>query len=101
MSTRPPDTDTIRARLAALLPALQARYGVRSLSIFGSYARGEQTAASDLEVLVDFEKMPDLYTFGNLALDLEEAVGLRVDVFTRSTLKPRIVKGVERDLLAI
>ena len=97
----PPDTDTIREKLAALLPGLQARYGVRALSIFGSYARGEQTAESDLDVLVDFEKMPDLYTFGNLALDLEEALELDVDVCTRSMLKPRIAPRILRDLVAV
>ncbi len=97
----PPTTDAVCARLAALLPDLRARYGVRALALFGSYARGEQTPESDLDVLVDFDKVPDLYTFGNLALDLDEAMGLGVDVFMRSTLKPRMVGSIERDLLTI
>ena len=94
-------TEQIRARLASLLPELRELYSVRTLSIFGSYARGEQTAESDLDLLVEFEKTPNLYTFGGMALDLEEALNVRVDLFTRSTLKPRIVPRVNKDLLAV
>lgn len=101
MQPMPPDTETIRNRLAAMLPGLRAKYGVRSLAIFGSYARGEQTPESDLDVLVQFERTPDLYAFGEMALDLEEALGIRMDLFTRSTLKPRMVPRVDRDLVAV
>lgn len=94
-------TKDIRARLVALLPNLQERYSVHSLSIFGSYARGEQTSESDLDLLVEFRKTPDLYACGSMALDLEEALGIRVDLFTRSTLKQRMVPRVNRDLLAV
>lgn len=98
MPTTTPSTDEIRARLAALLPDLRARYTVRSLSIYGSYARGEQTAESDLDLLVEFEKTPDLYAFVGLGLDLEEALGVEVDLATRSMLKPRIAPSVLNDL---
>lgn len=101
MSAPAPSTDEIRARLAALLPELRARYRVRSLALFGSYARGEQTPESDLDLLVEFDRVPDLYAFGTLALDLEDALGLRVDLFTRSTLKPRMVPRVDRDLVRV
>lgn len=93
-----PSTDQIRTRLASLLPELRERYSVRSLSIFGSYARGEQTAESDLDLLVEFEKTPTLYAFVGLGLDLEELLGTKVDLATRSMLKPRIAPSVFRDL---
>jgi predicted nucleotidyltransferase len=101
MPTTIPSTGEIRARLAALLPDLRERYTVRSLSIFGSYARGEQTAESDLDLLVEFDKTPDLYALGSMVLDVEDALGLRVDLFTRSTLKARMVPRVDRDLVAV
>ena len=101
MPTTAPSTDEIRARLAALLPELRERYTVRSLSIFGSYARGEQTSESDLDLLVEFDRVPDLYAFGSLVLDIEEALGVQIDLFTRSTLKPRMVPRVDRDLLSV
>ena len=97
----PPTTESVRARLAALLPALRERYEVRSLALFGSYARGEQTAESDLDVLVEFDRTPDLYQFVGLGLDLEEALGLRVDLATRPVRAPRFERAVERDLVPV
>ena len=92
-------TESVRARLAELLPDLRAEYGVRSLSIFGSYARGEQTAGSDLDLIVEFDRVPGMLGFVGLAHRLEDSLGVKVDLFTRPMLKPRIVPSVERDLV--
>ena len=97
----PPSTDAVRARLAALLPELRERYAVRSLSVFGSYARGEQTAESDLDLLVEFDEAPGLITFVGLAHLIEDRTGLPVDLATRPMLGPRIAPGVEADLTAV
>ncbi|MDT0630125.1 nucleotidyltransferase family protein [Rubrivirga sp. S365] len=97
----PPTTDAVRARLAALLPELRERYGVRALAIFGSYARGEQTAESDLDVLVEFDRTPSLYAFVGLGLDMEEAMGLKVDLATRPVRDVRFESAVERDLVRV
>lgn len=97
----PPSTDSVRARLAELLPGLRTEYGVRTLSIFGSFARGEQTAESDLDLLVEFDEVPGLFGFASLQLHLEDRLGIRVDLFTRPMLKPRIAPRIEADLLAV
>ncbi|WP_420456764.1 nucleotidyltransferase family protein [Rubrivirga sp.] len=97
----PLSTESVRARLAALLPELRAEHGVRSLSIFGSYARGEQTAESDLDLLVEFDRVPGMLGFVGLAHGLEDQLGLRVDLATRPMLKPRTVLHVERDLVPV
>ena len=97
----PPSTAAVRAHLAGLLPELGERYGVRSLSIFGSYARGEQTEGSDLDVLVEFDEVPGLITFAGLARLLEDRTGLAVDLATRPMLGPDLAPGVEADLTAV
>ena len=97
----PPSTAAVRARLAGLLPELGERYGVRSLSIFGSYARGEQTEGSDLDVLVEFDEVPGLITFVGLARLLEDRTGLAVDLATRPMLGPDLALGVAADLTAV
>ncbi len=99
--TRPTDLATARTRLGALLPEFQERYAVRSFSIFGSFARGEQTPESDLDVLVDFDRMPNLYDLVGLGLDLEEALGMKVDVVTRDGLKARARPSILRDLVPV
>ena len=94
-------TDQIRARLATLLPDLRERYSVRTLSIFGSYARGEQTAESDLDLLVEFDKVPGLLSFVNLQHRLEDRLGVRVDLATQPMVGPRLEPGVQADLVTI
>ena len=72
------------------LPELRERYGVESLGIFGSYLRGEQRKDSDLDVLVEFSRVPDLFDFVALKLDLCELLEVNVDLVMKKGLKPRI-----------
>ncbi len=68
-------------------------FGVRRLGIFGSYARGEQTEASDMDFLVEFEKK----TFDNymdLKFFLEGLFGRRVDLVVAEAVKPRLRKPI-------
>lgn len=68
-------------------------FGVRHLGIFGSYARGEQNATSDMDFLVEFEKE----TFDNymdLKFFLEGLFGCRVDLVIADAVKPRLRKPI-------
>ena len=69
---------------------LAQKYGVRTLSLFGSVARDEAGAASDVDLLVEFDR-PVGY-FGLLTLQdyLESLLGCNVDLGTPGSLKPRI-----------
>lgn len=64
--------------------------------IFGSFARGEQTKESDIDILVDFDKdeYPSLLSHVRMISDLEELLGIKIDLVPRdqvfSILKPRI-----------
>src|SRR5438094_344975 len=63
--------------------------GARSLALFGSFARGEERAESDVDLLVDLdEKRFDRYM--DLKLRLEELLGRRVDLVMTESLKPRL-----------
>lgn len=77
---------------------IAARYGARNLRIFGSTARGEDDAQSDIDILVDLEPGRSLFDLGGLLMDLEELLGCRVDVVTESGLRPRIRDSVLREV---
>jgi uncharacterized protein len=65
------------------------RFGVRRLSVFGSFARGEPNDESDVDLLVEFD--PNEKTFDNLlglADFLEELFGRKVDIVTPESLNP-------------
>ncbi|MGI0494047.1 nucleotidyltransferase family protein [Alkalinema pantanalense CENA528] len=69
---------------------LRERYRITQVGVFGSYARGEQTDRSDVDVLVDYEQAPTLFGVVELRDYLSELIGLRVDVVTKNGLKARI-----------
>jgi len=100
MPAERPSTRTTRSDpplLAALLrvlrlqmPDLRKRYRVRSLGVFGTYARGRARRSSDLDLLVEFDRAPTLLQFVRLQRELSESLGVRVDLVMRSALKPNI-----------
>lgn len=72
------------------LPELRERYGVRELRLFGSCLRGEHHKRSDLDVLVEFDRVPSLFEFIRLERHLSELLGRKVDLVMKSALKPTI-----------
>jgi predicted nucleotidyltransferase len=64
-------------------------FEVRSLGIFGSYARGEQSEASDMDFVVEFYRST-FDNYFNLKFFLEDLFGRKVDLVIKDTIKPRI-----------
>ena len=71
-------------------PTLNYRYDVESMGIFGSYVWGAQKKKSDPDVLVEFYRTIDLFTFVELEDFLSEVPGVKVDLVMKNALKPRI-----------
>ena len=86
--------ERLRERRPELLAAA-ARRGASNLRIFGSAARGDNDAESDVDFLVDFEASKSLVDVAGLILDLQEIMGVPVDVVEASTLRPD-----DQDILA-
>ena len=59
---------------------LAGKYRIKEIGIFGSYVRGEQKKRSDVDILVEFEEVPDLFKFFELERYLEELLEMRVDL---------------------
>jgi len=77
-------------------------YNVLKVGIFGSFARGENTKGSDLDILVEFKDSPSLLTLIKLENELSEILGIKVDLVTTGALKnKRIKKSIQRDLINI
>ncbi len=81
-------------------PMLRDRYGMTSMMLFGSVARGQQREDSDVDVLVD---LPPIYYNACAANDyLEEVLGCHVDMIrNHKTLSPFFRKQVARDGIRI
>lgn len=72
-----------------------ARHGVRNVRVFGSVARGEDTAESDVDLLVDLDPGVGMFAVGALESELEEMLGREVDVVIARALRESVAATVE------
>src|SRR5271169_5557139 len=89
-------------KLEAAAPAIRSRFGVTRIGIFGSFARGEQTRKSDVDILVDFtEGYATLRNFIGLSDYLEALFRRKVDLLTEPSLSKLIRPYIEQDVIWI
>ena len=69
--------------------------------IFGSFARGEQTAASDIDILILPEKSVGLFKLSGMHLDLQDLLHIDVDLVTVKGLMPFARESADRDKILI
>ena len=78
-------------------------YGVKSLSLFGSYARGEATENSDIDLLVKYTDSDSisLFTISRIVTTLRKMTGKSIDLIERSQLLPFASPSAEQDKILI
>lgn len=80
---------------------LEGRFGVRSLSLFGSAARDDLGPDSDVDILVEFAERVDFERYFGVKFLLEEALGRPVDLVTDKMLKARLRASIAGDLVRV
>ena len=83
------------------LVAAAAAHDVRNLRVFGSVARGEDRAGSDVDLLADLPPGMGLLGLGRVQAELEAILGSRVDLVPANDLKPAVRARVEPELVAL
>ena len=77
---------------------LKQRYPIKSIALYGSYARGEQDSSSDIDLLVDFTQ-PIGMEIIDLTLDMEKILNCKVDIVTYNAIKNRLFKYIKDELV--
>lgn len=95
------DRASVLERLNAETPALKERYGLRSLAVFGSVARGDDHETSDVDILATFEGRVTFDRYMGLKLELEDLLGRPVDLGTPQTLRPELRDRIAKDLIHV
>jgi predicted nucleotidyltransferase len=90
----------LRRRRTALMAAA-ANHGVRISGVFGSVARGEDRADSDIDLLVSLPAGMGLFELGRVTEELQELLGARVDLVPAADLKPGVRANVLADLVPL
>ena len=101
----PSSTDPMQlAELKTLTPqieALLAQYGASNLAVFGSVARDQARAGSDVDLLVDLPQGTSLLDRSALKLGLEDLLQQKVDLIRRRNLRPSLRQRVEAEAVAL
>jgi hypothetical protein len=74
------------------------KHGAKKVSLFGSYARGEQRKGSDIDVVVDFSKPKSLLELVRIEGDVSAELGVKVDLLTSGSVSPYLSEAVRKDV---
>jgi hypothetical protein len=88
-------------RLTSHLDEIRKRFSVRTLSVFGSVARGQAGGKSDVDILVAFNEKATFDLFMDLKFYLEELLGTEVDLVTEKALRLQIRQAIEQELINV
>jgi predicted nucleotidyltransferase len=80
---------------------IAARRGAHNVRVFGSVARGEDIATSDIDLLVDLDDGVGIVSLAGLNRELAELLGVDVDVVPATTLKPAMRDEVLSEAIAL
>ncbi len=98
------DREEIIATLRQHFAYLAAEYGIKRIGLFGSYAQGEPGEASDIDLIVEFER-PIGFRFVELAEYLENILGRQVDLLTPVGIQdirlPWVATEIERSIIYV
>jgi len=95
------NTDDLLQDKRELILQIAARHGARNVRVFGSAARGEADADSDVDFLVELEPGRSLFDLGGLLMDLQDLLGRKVDVVTERSLHWYIRERVLREAVPV
>jgi hypothetical protein len=100
-AVKPPGLRRIEAVLRERRQELARDYGVARIGIFGSCVRGETTKGSDVDILVEFDRVIGFFKFLELEERLGEWLHAKVDLVTRASLKPRIGEQILSEVVML
>jgi predicted nucleotidyltransferase len=84
-----------------MAPGLCSKYGVTSLFVFGSVARGEQRPDSDIDLMATFDAPPNLRRYMGLKLEIEDALSTKVDLTTPDDLVETARARAQREAVRV
>lgn len=90
IAAKPLSLKEINAILKAHKKDIHEKYKVKEMGVFGSYVRGEQKKRSDVDILVEFDVVPDLLKFIEIERYLQRLLKKKVDLVRKNALRPEL-----------
>ena len=80
---------------------IRDKYKVKEMWIFGSFVRGQQKKTSDVDILVDFEEVPDLFDFLELEKYVEKILNVKVDLLRKQAIRRELKQRILNEAIAL
>ncbi|WP_347491270.1 nucleotidyltransferase domain-containing protein [Desulfoscipio sp. XC116] len=87
--------------IKAIVGPIARKYGVERVYLFGSYARGETTGSSDLDLRIDKGTLKGMFALCGLYTEIEEALKMKVDVLTTGSLEDDFLHRIQKEEVLI
>jgi len=92
--------EQIKNRISSRKEEMQKKFHIKSIGVFGSYAKNMQTKKSDIDILVEFEKgHKDFFNYMRLKLYLEKLFGRKVDLVIKEAIKPQLKERILNEVV--
>ncbi|MFQ5975848.1 MAG: nucleotidyltransferase family protein [Candidatus Hydrothermarchaeales archaeon] len=96
---------TKRERIEAVINKhkkdITKKYQVKEIGVFGSYVRGEQGGASDVDILVEYDVVPDMFKFLELERYFEEILGMKVDLVRKEAIREELRDSILSEVVYV
>ena len=91
----------IQAVLSEHKAGLTQQYKLKELGIFGSYVRGEQKKGCDIDILVEFDKLPDIFQLIDLEDHLRKLLHKKVDLVRKRAIRPELKDEILQEVVYV
>ena len=91
---------SIIEKLQHIKPEIENKYPIGRIGVFGSYARGDATNLSDIDILVEIKGTMGL-SFVAMADELEALFGIKTDVIPKRSIKPEYLASIEKEIVYV
>lgn len=89
-------------RIREAVTKVGKKYGIKNAYLFGSYARGEATESSDVDIIIERGDIKNYNAFADFRYDLENELGTEdIDILTMDDVKPRFYELIKKDQVAL
>jgi hypothetical protein len=75
--------------------------GARKVAVFGSFARGENTPGSDIDIIAEFSPRKSLLELVRIERELSEFIGIKVDLLTEKSISPYLIDRIRKEMEVI
>jgi predicted nucleotidyltransferase len=90
------------ADIKRIVEPIAKNYGVGKIDLFGSYARGEARSNSDIDLIItDKGRLHGLFQLSSLWEDLQDSLGVSVDLTTEGGVWPEILENIKKEAVNI